>query len=78
MDLCQDESINKLQMLLASEKTELALLINNAACGILSNVGEGSLEEHPLLTSSQLGPKCEERLTAITFADKVVAVCVSS
>ncbi len=30
------------------------------------------------MTSGQPDPKSEERLTAITFAYKVVAVCISS
>ena|GEM_PF-4518453 len=35
-----------------------------------------ALSKQPLLTSGQLGPKCEERLKAITFV-VVMAFCVS-
>lgn len=41
LDLCKDESITALAQRLAAEQPEVALLINNAGCGFLGNIGDG-------------------------------------
>ena len=45
MDLCKSESFSELSKLLAEEKPQVSLLVNNAGCGFLSNVGEGPLSQ---------------------------------
>ena len=41
LDLCDEGSFAEFAALLAEEKPEVTLLINNAGCGYLGNVGEG-------------------------------------
>lgn len=41
LDLCDEGSFGELAALLAEKKPEVTLLINNAGCGYLGNVGEG-------------------------------------
>ena len=43
-DLCDDASYDKLSAELRNNKPEIALLICNAGCGYLGNVGDGDLE----------------------------------
>jgi len=45
LDLCDEGSFETLASLLAEEKPEVALLVNNAGCGYLGNVGETELEQ---------------------------------
>ena len=40
LDLCSDADLDALQAKLEADKPEVALLINNAGCGYLGNVGE--------------------------------------
>lgn len=40
MDLCDESSFEKLAALLSAEQPEVSLLVNNAGCGYLGNVGE--------------------------------------
>ncbi len=40
LDLCAESSFEQLSELLAEEKPEVQLLVNNAGCGYLGNVGE--------------------------------------
>ena len=40
LDLCDESSFNELAVLLADEQPEVSLLVNNAGCGYLGNVGE--------------------------------------
>ena len=40
LDLCGESSLETLTAMLAEEKPEVTLLINNAGCGYLGNVGE--------------------------------------
>ena len=40
LDLCEESSFEELSALLAAEHPEVRLLINNAGCGYLGNVGE--------------------------------------
>ena len=42
LDLCDEKSFDELSDLLAAEKPEIELLINNAGCGYLGNIGETS------------------------------------
>lgn len=44
LDLCSESSFAELSNLLASEKPEISLLVNNAGCGYLGNVGETALD----------------------------------
>ncbi len=41
LDLCEQSSVDQLAALLEAEKPEVSLLVNNAGCGYLGNVGEG-------------------------------------
>lgn len=43
MDLCDENSFAELSALLAAEQPEVSLLVNNAGCGYLGNVGETDL-----------------------------------
>ena len=45
LDLCDEESFEKLSELLKTEKPEIELLINNAGCGYLGNIGETSWKD---------------------------------
>lgn len=44
LDLCDEKSFTELSDLLAAEQPEVALLVNNAGCGYLGNVGETALD----------------------------------
>ncbi len=44
LDLCEESSFGELAEVLAAEKPEVALLVNNAGCGYLGNVGETGLD----------------------------------
>lgn len=44
LDLCDEKSFAELSALLAAEQPEVALLVNNAGCGYLGNVGETALD----------------------------------
>ena len=44
LDLCEESSFGELGEVLAAETPEVALLVNNAGCGYLGNVGETSLD----------------------------------
>ena len=44
LDLCAESSFRELSDVLAAEQPEVALLVNNAGCGYLGNVGETALE----------------------------------
>ena len=43
LDLCREDSFEALREELAQEKPDLRLLVNNAGCGYLANIGEGPL-----------------------------------
>lgn len=45
LDLCDRDSFGTLQTLLEAETPNVSLLINNAGCGYLNNVGDGPIEE---------------------------------
>ena len=45
LDLCSPESFSELADELKTAKPEIKLLINNAGCGYLNNVGDGPLSE---------------------------------
>lgn len=40
LDLCDENDLEKFSQILSEEKPSIALLINNAGCGYLANVGE--------------------------------------
>jgi len=44
LDLCDENSFGALAALLEREKPEVSLLVNNAGCGYLGNVGETALD----------------------------------
>ena len=44
-DLCDEASFTRLNDLLLSDKPNVKLLINNAGCGFLGNVGDGELAD---------------------------------
>ena len=44
LDLCSESSFAELSVLLAAEKPDVRLLVNNAGCGYLGNVGETGVE----------------------------------
>lgn len=45
LDLSKDKSLVQLQEILDNEKPDISLLINNAASGILCNVGDGKVSD---------------------------------
>ncbi len=61
LDLCDTESFNALSAELERTKPEVYLLINNAGCGYLNNVGNGPLYEQ--LSMVELNVRA---LTAVT------------
>lgn len=44
LDLCSESSFAEFSAVLAAEKPEITLLVNNAGCGYLGNVGETDLD----------------------------------
>ena len=50
LDLCDKSSFTVLSEKLAAEKPDVGLLINNAGCGYLGNVGEGNVEQQVTMT----------------------------
>jgi len=61
LDLCDEASFDALAEKLAAEKPDVALLINNAGCGYLGNVGEGNLADQTRMTELNV-----TALTAVT------------
>ena len=61
LDLCREESFALLEKKLGEEKPQVALLINNAGCGYLGNVGEGELSRQTRMVDLNV-----RALTAIT------------
>lgn len=61
MDLCDKSSFDALSAKLAVEKPEVGVLINNAGCGYLGDVGEGAYERQTRMTDLNV-----TALTAIT------------
>ena len=47
LDLCREESFTALREKLAAEQPEVVLLLNNAGCGYLGNVGDGPWRARP-------------------------------
>lgn len=45
LDLSDEKSLNRLQEMLIAERPDISLLINNAASGILCNVGDGEVND---------------------------------
>jgi len=50
LDLCEKSSFDALAAKLAEEKPEVGMLINNAGCGYLGDVGSGELEKQVRMT----------------------------
>lgn len=61
LDLCDASAFSALAEELAKEKPDVALLINNAGCGYLGDVGEGALEDQLRMTQLNV-----TALTAVT------------
>ncbi len=61
LDLCQDESFDMLVRLLDTVKPNVTLLVNNAGCGYLGNVGDGPLDHQVRMVDLNV-----RSLTAVT------------
>lgn len=61
LDLCSEDSYTALAAELEFTKPEVFLLINNAGCGFLNNVGDGPLEEQTAMVDLNV-----RALTAVT------------
>ena len=61
LDLCDKEDLKKLGEKLAAERPEVSLLINNAGCGYLGNLGDGDVERQVRMTDLNV-----TALTAVT------------
>lgn len=61
LDLCSEGSFDALSAALEEQKPEVTLLINNAGCGHLGNVGETALEAQTRMTDLNI-----RALTAVT------------
>lgn len=61
LDLCSKESFAILAEKLAAEKPQVAVLINNAGCGYLGDVGQGDLSKQITMTDLNV-----TALTAVT------------
>ena len=61
LDLCREESFTALREKLAAEQPEVVLLLNNAGCGYLGNVGDGPLARQTTMIDLNV-----RALTAIT------------
>ena len=61
LDLCDKACLDRLAEKLAAEKPEVGLLINNAGCGYLGNLGEGELSLQTRMTDLNV-----TALTAVT------------
>ncbi|MBQ9647276.1 MAG: SDR family NAD(P)-dependent oxidoreductase [Oscillospiraceae bacterium] len=61
LDLCDEQSFDVLEEKLRDDKPEIALLINNAGCGYLGNVGETPVDWQTRMTKLNV-----TALTAVT------------
>jgi len=61
LDLCDSASFDALSVILENEKPDIQLLVNNAGCGYLCNIGEGSLSEQNRMVDLNI-----RALTAVT------------
>ena len=61
LDLCREESLTFLEEKLRKERPQVVLLINNAGCGYLGNVGEGDTSRQTRMVDLNV-----RALTAIT------------
>ena len=61
LDLCKDESYDMLARLLDTVKPNVTLLVNNAGCGYLGNVGDGALADQVRMVDLNV-----RALTAVT------------
>lgn len=61
LDLCRMEDLTRLERALKEEAPSLSLLVNNAGCGVLGNVGEGDWTAHTRMVDLNL-----RALTAVT------------
>ena len=61
LDLCDSASFAFLKEKLATERPEIVLLVNNAGCGYLGNVGEGDLSRQTRMVDLNV-----RALTAVT------------
>ena len=60
-DLCDEKSFDLIDGLLKSDKPDVRLLVNNAGCGYLGNIGEGDVADQTRMIDLNL-----RALTAIT------------
>lgn len=61
LDLCDDNSFSVFAGVLEAEKPDVRLLVNNAGCGKLGNVGDGPVEDQTRMIDLNL-----KALTAVT------------
>lgn len=61
LDLCSEDSFAALERAFAEEKPEICLLVNNAGCGFLGNVGETPLSDQTRMVDLNI-----RALTAVT------------
>lgn len=61
LDLCSGDSLAALEAAFAAERPEIRLLVNNAGCGYLGNVGETELAEQTRMVDLNV-----RALTAVT------------
>lgn len=61
LDLCREESLSALAGIMAGEKPDIYLLVNNAGCGYLGNVGETDYRIQTRMTDLNV-----RALTAVT------------
>lgn len=70
LDLCDKASFAALAEKLASEKSEVGLLINNAGCGYLGDVGQGEVDRQVRMT--------DLNVTALTAVSHIVIPYMSA
>ena len=63
LDLCSESSFAEFSAVLAAEKPDVALLVNNAGCGYLGNVGEGEVAKQTRMVDLNV-----RALTAVTHS----------
>lgn len=61
LDLCSEKSFDIIDSVLKADRPDVRLLVNNAGCGYLGNVGDGDREKHTRMIDLNL-----KALTAVT------------
>ena len=72
LDLCDKSSFSTLADKLAAEKPQVAVLINNAGCGYLGDVGQGELTKQTTMTDLALLMRSARFMRQVTVESTII------